>query len=782
MFSAAHQPQRNPSTVVGLSFVPKQQCPPPCECICCEQQFLAQTAQRFDRFRYETIVKPATAATTLANYINNIGNDRAYLADLCDRFGNTILSRWKKKSWDKRAALLLLADPTMEKEPWFRLRTEGEALTWQEACYTIVSSTRQKNYCGSYCVVMHGVDYGKLVPWEKGAAECCDTVGYPRARLIIEAQALMFSRLREIVDLILEGVNRDSTGVCDKWQEVVRAGFKQSHRIELWSDYTNQPFSSPPKFDVDYYCSIAKARMQAARDHLWLLQTDPSYFRRFVKVLAVGEVYRTDWRYVLIAKDIHQAVQDYLRWRELNEEWSTIQNYYCRFRDSIHPGQPLPDRVELGLSMLAADLTLILDRKVRHLPAYIAQCPGFQHLWAFTVVSKPPSSPGQQMFRMTSLCNLSSYQLYRKDPLYWTLTELLAQPNAQFHFDRSELFGRLEAHLADASPEELARLDETVYAKISDFAAQHEMLSAVRSHRPAFTPRGVEETRKMVKEHPTPSARGLVRERDAVAYKSKLHAFPADCIKMFEGSTPALGRKNAAWLDCRTAERRALNEFWEQARESLREELTYTDMNQEELDDALSVISVSSSPEYADMVETERLEVLDVIAADALAKKATSTAAPQATFCDAGPDVSALVLEERAPKSKTRPSQPVIVSTSEPASTKTATEDSHQSHSAPQIPATSRALEMIRKMFPNSAEETLAKDTDWDVFVHAMNDLSFHARNVGGSAVAFEHPSKKKIIFHRPHPSPKIDSVMLQSMGKRMGKHFDWSRESFVGV
>lgn len=63
-----------------------------------------------------------------------------------------------------------------------------------------------------------------------------------------------------------------------------------------------------------------------------------------------------------------------------------------------------------------------------------------------------------------------------------------------------------------------------------------------------------------------------------------------------------------------------------------------------------------------------------------------------------------------------------------------------------------------------------------------MNDPNFNARNVGGSAVAFEHPSKKKIIFHRPHPVAKIDSVMLQSMGKRLEKHFGWSRETFVGV
>jgi hypothetical protein len=188
-------------------------------------------------------------------------------------------------------------------------------------------------YCGKYCVVMHGVDYGKLVPWDKEAAERCDIVGYPRVLLIIEAQALMFSRLRAVVDLILEGVNHDTPGASNKWQEMIRAGSKQSNNIELWSDYVNQPFSAPPKFDVDCYCSIAEARMQAAQDHLWLLQTDPSYFRRFIRALAVGEVYKTVWRPTLIAKELRLAVEDYLLWRALHAEWSCVRDHYRRLRD-----------------------------------------------------------------------------------------------------------------------------------------------------------------------------------------------------------------------------------------------------------------------------------------------------------------------------------------------------------------------------------------------------------------------------------------------------------------
>ncbi|KAG9691292.1 hypothetical protein KCU95_g8131, partial [Aureobasidium melanogenum] len=827
MFAADHRPQRHPITS-GFKLMTNKKCPAPCECRCCEQQFLAMEAQRFDRFRYETIVKPEIAQTTLADFVDKIKENRAHLTNLCDKFGNLILSRWKKKSRDKREALLLAADPTLKKEPWFRLRTEGEAITWQEVrplrsswlLPYLSTATLKANpsvllgllhnrvmhspeewapfdsevvrqgwadgyfdleYCGYYCVVMHGINYGKLVPWDKEAAERCDIVGYPRARLLIEAQALMFSRLRAIVDLILEGVNHDGSSACDKWLETIRTGFKQSNNIEFWSDYVNQPFSSPPKLDVDYYCSIAKARMQAAKDHLWLLQTDPSYFRRFVKVLAVGEVYKTVWRYVLIVKDIHQVVMDYLRWRELSEEWSTIQDYYRRFRDNIHPGQPLPHRLECSLYLLEGTLIAALDRRARHLNMYVAQRPGFQHFHKFTVLSKPPSRPGQHMFNREDVCKSTSYQFYREDPLYWTLMQLQSQSSVQFRFDHSELFARLEAHLAEASPEERARLDETVYAKMSDFAAQHEMLSAIKLHRPASARRGLEDTLKMMEEISTPSNRGSVV--DATAHKLKSYTFPTDRIKLFEQSVPAVGRKDEAWLDRRTTERRILTEFWKQASDSLREELTFTSMNQEELDDSISSVTVSTSPEYAEIVEKERLQVLDAIAAAAVVKTDISTInLHEGTFWETGPDLSKLDIKERAPKPKTRPLQPAEQRSNEEVLSEPTT-DADSEPVIQRISTTPRALEIIRKMFPTSAEEAAAKTTEWDHFVHAMNDLGLNARNVGGSAVEFEHPAlERKINFHRPHPVAKIDSIMLQSMGKRLRKHFDWSREVFVGV
>jgi hypothetical protein len=242
---------------------------------------------------------------------------------------------------------------------------------------------------------------------------------------------------------------------------------------------------------------------------------------------------------VLIAKDIRLAVEGYLTWRSLLAEWSYICDHYRRFRDSIHPGQPFPRRLELSLALLESTLLTRVDFRIKHLSNFVAQRPGFQHIWEWTVLTTPPSRPGQHMFTcQRKTRQLPSYLHYRGDTLDWTLTELQWRPDDDSRFDRSELFARLEAHLAEASPEDRGRLDETVYAKLSDFATQHEILSALKLHLPAFARRGIEELRKMARETLTPSTRLLIW--DQVAYKSKLRALPAESIKLLERRHPRL--------------------------------------------------------------------------------------------------------------------------------------------------------------------------------------------------------------------------------------------------
>lgn len=108
---------------------------------------------------------------------------------------------------------------------------------------------------------------------------------FPRAELILEDQENILGLLRNIVEQILEAVNTSKQGqsTSEKWMQITRLGFREVSRIEFASPFLNQPFSAPPVFDIDNHLSMARARMQAAKDHLWLLQTEPSYMRFVIK-------------------------------------------------------------------------------------------------------------------------------------------------------------------------------------------------------------------------------------------------------------------------------------------------------------------------------------------------------------------------------------------------------------------------------------------------------------------------------------------------------------------
>lgn len=205
---------------------------------------------------------------------------------------------------------------------------------------------------------------------------------------------------------------------------------------------------------------------------------------------------------------------------------------------------------------------------------------------------------------------------------------------------------------------------------------------------------------------------------------------------------------------------------------------------------SLEVISANSSHEYIDSVQAE--EQLSL--ANNESTSALATAPMQKEWG------SNTRIQHIAPLSK-------IKSKARPAKKAESTEefdlplagmmiDSGQQGRSTKVHVKNQAYDMLTMMFSTTAEES-AKGIDWDLFVHAMIDMGFSARNGGGSALVFENGNLSsaaaegrgggavgatggKIIFHKSQPIPKIGSIMLHSMGRRMAKWFGWHRELFV--
>ena len=187
---------------------------------------------------------------------------------------------------------------------------------------------------------MYGVRYGRITGFDPRSAHRADTLGFSRARLVLKAQANVLSLLHGIVLQVLEGSDKDVAHACKKWKEMAEVGFKKTGDSTFWAQYTCQPFSPPPRLGVEALRAQGKARMDAAADHFWLLQTDPSYMHRYIRLIREGVVAKsssvTETNRVIYA-ELMWDLSALRFWQCVHDELENLNMWYHRYRDNIFP-------------------------------------------------------------------------------------------------------------------------------------------------------------------------------------------------------------------------------------------------------------------------------------------------------------------------------------------------------------------------------------------------------------------------------------------------------------
>ncbi|KAF2686975.1 hypothetical protein K458DRAFT_470983 [Lentithecium fluviatile CBS 122367] len=301
----------------------------------------------------------------------------------------------------------------------------------------------------------------------------------------------------------------------------------------------------------------------------------------------------------------------------------------------------------------------------------------------------------------------------------------LGTPDNQRRFPFSMMLNFLDAHLASSPPVERSRLDEILFDKVSDYATIMELLAAVRMHCSERTIRDVHE---------------IVQNEDRIAWrraKAKMTALPKDYIldqplKQFQ--SPPSGRRDQQTLFNVACFFKDIKNF----------------MRPVTRQDILAGILKKDSKLHGGN--------------DLFLSLPTSGEVPSRSKI-AAPTVKEKTREKEIP--------PPLGNAAEVAE---AEEDSAPTA----LVVSKRTLSVLRSMFPATSEERQTS-TEWETFVQSMQNAGFSAKNRGGSTVPFEQVSgSRKIIFHRPHPVPKIHPIMLQSMGRRMNKWYGWRWETFM--
>lgn len=98
---------------------------------------------------------------------------------------------------------------------------------------------------------------------------------------------------------------------------------------------------------------------------------------------------------------------------------------------------------------------------------------------------------------------------------------------------------------------------------------------------------------------------------------------------------------------------------------------------------------------------------------------------------------------------------------------------------APQIGVDARALKTFRNLFFNPNVSATPGEIPWKDFRHAMATAGFEPHKLYGSAWQFQSPVST-MIFHEPHPNPKIPIWEARRMGRRLSRAYGWDISTFV--
>lgn len=471
--------------------------------------------------------------------------------------------------------------------------------------------------------------------------------------------------------------------------------------------------------------------------------------------------------YIVLDLVIFAEFENVKRLQGLVDELEHVLNVYNAFRAEIERGSPLPKEVDRAMGFLEILCISNFHGERAALNAVLLISPGFEQNYKFST-----GKDGKLSFAIKPRPgNADAFKSYFEgDLLFWALCSLcqdLGQTDAE---QPSVLLGLIDEILAKADAKERARIDQRLYDQLSRLSCYYELLWAVHLHRPC--PHAYKHADLTAEEASRRSWRLL--ETDVKKATDEENRDLTSLLKNFNESQWPKGKHDQAWLEKADEARQRLAEFWAQAREARRRRITGVGWSAADIEEDISFFCADQTEEYQAEVQSERDEVARTVAAEQAKaiELRRQISAPSQTVWGENLEPPRPALPLGHAKSKSRPTESTAAVPNEPH------EEANERCELPTIHVNQESLRLFARMFPSSKVEAKGI-TKWAQFVTAMTDAGFHAVNGGGSAVHFgSHDGS--IVFHKPHPEPNIDSVMLQSMGRRMRKWFGWEWERFA--
>jgi hypothetical protein len=321
-----------------------------------------------------------------------------------------------------------------------------------------------------HCVIMYGTHLGRLIPWNKHSAHRHDIIGYPKAVLILEAQAALFAFLRKMVKILLEPSLQEATAGHQQWDVLVQSDFGRIGPIPLLCRRT-EAFRSPPQLDMADIVKSLIEQTDVISDELWLLQTDSAYFHAHLLQAKNNETYdrlSTEWReqWVLGFALCYSVWADNFQTALIQA--TSVLKMQKELGGDVRPGKSLPTEYEAILVLFQRHLEQLLEGQVRDLRCLVPQERSFQDCLRFTKDCEPKIT-------------IPAEKLLRTNPMLWSLSRLYIGNHAlppTFHL------AYIDHLMREDAKNEKSRISPLLAAHISRMIVVDDIISSLRYHRP----------------------------------------------------------------------------------------------------------------------------------------------------------------------------------------------------------------------------------------------------------------------------------------------------------
>jgi len=758
------------------------------------------------------------AQQSLYTVIKGAIEDFEYIRGVLRSHGDLVMSRWTKKSKDKRGVLLDSAsdvcfgnwppitkrqlapwveDPLFLEEPispgamigsgfcstWINIeelagdrmkllaflhvRCENPPCDWAS-----FDAHGMKRYFltpvnplmfNAKCVEISGENYGHMVPFDVELIHSGKIVGFPRAWATAWVQQYMSSALREVVDKLVAGAPPSGDV---KWSRLVSDGFRNHVGGPMFGVYDNQLFASPSRFDPETLLEMASDQLNRVVDEVELLQGDQEYLRDHASTMKANISWDASvssslkWSY--ISGTIAALWTDRLsRWQIIVDRSQKLVNL-CRNRsvtNQVHVG--LPSDIKTAIIDYGLMLRDMLEIELVHLRSAVS------NMHAMKDTYSKHASRGVLFQKFDYEENFSK----PGNRIAYVEQMLLVHLSLRRHSGLAHgALRNFEAELAKVKPDR----------HVSEASSAIALLDAMQNIWRLGHVMAEDELRSS-------SIDGDMAEKRLAAVRSQ-HGLFKTCsdekryerlgsiLRDFCESPWPKNRGSATWLDKRLEIRKLQGEFWRVAREDWQQH--QHELQGDVVGAVVGHMSFAESPRYVAEVEAERASFEAELrqSQESNIRKKEVKHIPQSVWG---------VEPEKIKRMRTRPKS---ADPAEEPGLEIAAIDLNEEHVAdtvqtpakPLIPVKQDSKRIFDKMF---SRNSTASNFRWTHLINALIDAGMTATQSAGSAVRFknEHGS---VVFHHPHgenhESTLSAEFLRNQVGKRLTKWFSWDSETFV--